>query len=429
MPGLRRWRLEHQVGSYLWLIPLLCLLGGVALSLLTTAIDRAADYGLVPQSVTGTPTDVQTILNTAGTSLVSLTSVVLSLTLVAVQLAMGQFSPRIVRTLLTDRRNQFAIGLFIGTFAYTLLVLREVNDNGSGGGTVPGFSVLVSYVLILASVVVLVLFVHHAGQSIRVAGLIDLVGDSTREEIERMYPAPDPPAPDPEEVSSPTDGVVVKVHSEALVDVARRGGCVLEMVPSTGDFVARESPLFRVVEGELPDELRREALRCVLLGAERTHIGDVPYGIRKLVDIAERSIASSPFDDPTTAVQAIHRLHDCLGQLAVRDFPSGRHTDADGHVRLVMPTLDWDGYVRLGCDEIRLAGAGSPQVARRLRAMLDGLKSVAPPERHPPLDRQIELLSRAVERSFEDDDDVAAGLAADLQGIGSGDDLAAEARR
>jgi len=90
----------------------------VVLALATTAIDRTSGFGLVGQGVTGTATDVQTILRTAATALVSLTSVVLSLTLVAVQLAMAQFSPRIVGALLSDRRGPTAVGLFVGTFAY-----------------------------------------------------------------------------------------------------------------------------------------------------------------------------------------------------------------------------------------------------------------------------------------------------------------------
>ena len=86
-----------------------------------------------------------------------------------------------------------------------------------------------------------------------------------------------------------------------------------------------------------------------------------------LVDIAERSLAESPFLDPTTAVQAIDRLHDCLRQLARRALPDGRHRDATATLRLIVPVMDWDAYVHLAFDEIRLAGAGSPQVSRRLR--------------------------------------------------------------
>jgi uncharacterized membrane protein len=122
-------------------------------------------------------------------------------------------------------------------------------------------------------------------------------------------------------------------------------------------------------------------------------------------------------------VQALNAIHDCLRRLAVREFPSGRHCDEHGHVRLIERTLDWQGYVRLGFDEIRLVGAGSPQVARRTRAALLDIRSVAPPDRWPPLDRQLDLLTRGVERAFEDEEDLRAALEPDQLGIGSGPDL------
>jgi uncharacterized membrane protein len=126
------YRLKHQARSSIWLIPFLGLLAGLGLAVLTIAIDRAHHYGLVSHAVTGTPADVQTILSTAATALVTLTGVVLSLTLVAVQLAMGQFPPRTVGALLDDRPSQAAIALFAGTFSYAMLVTREVNDKTGG---------------------------------------------------------------------------------------------------------------------------------------------------------------------------------------------------------------------------------------------------------------------------------------------------------
>jgi uncharacterized membrane protein len=417
----RVFRLRHKARTRLWLVPALGLCAGIALALVTTAVDRSAGYDLVGQSVTGTASDVQTILSTAATGLVTLTSLVLSLTLVAVQLAMGQFSPRIVGALLTDRRSQAAIGLFIGTFAYSMLVLREVNDKT---GQIPGLSVLIAYALILSSVLAVVLFVHHAGQSIRVSGLIDLVGDNTRAQLDAVYPEAHRTAyrPDPGVVLSTAPGNVIHVDCEALVEIARRNDAVVEMLAPMGDFVAGGAPLFRV-DPPASDEEGRRLLDAVTFGAERTHEDDPAYGIRKLVDIAIRSIASSPFDDPTTTVMAIHRIYDCLRMLAGRDFPSGRYQDAHGHLRLVVPMPSWDAYVRLAFDELRLVGAGSPQVARRLRAALDDLMAVAPAERQPVLERQKELLDGAVQRQFDEPADVEAALIPDTEGIGSGPDL------
>ena len=90
-----------------------------------------------------------------------------------------------------------------------------------------------------------------------------------------------------------------------------------------------------------------------------------------LVDIAERTISSGPFEDPTTTVQAIDRLHDIMRKIAWRPMHSGEYRDAAGTVRVTVPTLQWEGFVRLAFDELRQAGAGSPRSRadsrRRLR--------------------------------------------------------------
>jgi len=111
-------------------------LAGIVLSLITVAIDRAFGDRFIPTSMTGKPDAVSSILSTIATAMVTLTTPVLTVITVAVQLAMGQFSPRIVQALLQDRASQFAYGLFASTFTFAILALREVD--AVGGGTVPG---------------------------------------------------------------------------------------------------------------------------------------------------------------------------------------------------------------------------------------------------------------------------------------------------
>ena len=411
--------LRYRLRASLWIIPMLCVAAAVALSFVTVAIDRSFGDRLLPPSVTGTPDAASTLLSTIASAMVTLTTLVLTLNSVAVQLAMGQFSPRIVRALLQDRKNQFAYGLFAGTFTFALVAMREVD--AVGGGTVPGLTLLVAYLLMLASIGMLFVHTHRTGNALRAAGLIDLVGDHLREQLDNLYPG-DPRQPDPPDVVySREAGLVIDLDRPALVAAARKAGVVLELVPMMGDFVPAHSPLFHV-QGD-PGRLDHDDVAgLVVLAAERTHDDDPTYGFRKLVDIAERGLAQ-PFSDPTTAIMVIDRLHDCLRQLALRVFPSGRHCDAAGDVRLTERTLGWAGYVRLAFDELRLAGAASPQVPRRIRAAILDIKTVAPPERHPPLDRQLELLDAGVHRAYADEADREAAAVPDQQGIGSGGDL------
>lgn len=412
---MKVFKLLSSVRTGLWFVPVICVAGGVLLSFGTVAIDRHYDFKIIPAALTGGPDAALSILSTVAASMVSLAALVLTITMVVVQLAMGQFSPRIVQPILRDKPSQMAIGIFVGTFAHAMLAMREVDFDS---GQVPGLAIVVAFGLVVISIAVLVLYVHHIGQSLRVASLIELVGRDTRKLLDGLYPDHgDGPQPEPGTVVASKSGVVSHIEHERLVEAAQEAGCVLEMVPALGEFVPAGAPLF-TVDGDATDLRHKDVTGAVVLTLERTLDQDVAYGLRLLVDIAERSLADSPFQDPTTAVQALDRLHDCLRQLAPRPFPIGEHRDSNGEIRLVVPSMDWDAYVHLAFDEIRIAGAASPQVSRRLHAALQDLKTIAPPDRIGVLDEQIDLLEGLTRNCMTDPRDAEMASRPDPQGIG-----------
>src|SRR6187431_3473217 len=235
------------IRSNLWFIPVMCVVAGVALSIGTITIDRVTDFDLIPRWMTGGPDAALGILTTIAVSMVSLATLVLTITMVVVQLAMGQFSPRIVQRILRDKPSQLAIGLFVATFVHAVLTIREVVDRGDGTGQVPGIALATSYLLVLASIAALVIYVHHIGQSLRVSALIELVGNDTRKLLDRRYPDPGPPpVVDPEAprvVAARESGVVTMIGTKALVAEAERVDCVLELVPALGAFIPAGGPL------------------------------------------------------------------------------------------------------------------------------------------------------------------------------------------
>jgi uncharacterized membrane protein len=415
-------KLRLHLRTSIWFVPVVCVLAGVAISFATIALDRVFDYSALPSNVVGGPDAATAILGTVAASMVSLTALVLTITMVVVQLAMGQFSPRIVQRILQDKPSQFAIGLFVATFVHAILALREVTNNGDGTGRVPGIAVVTAFVLVLVSVAVLVVYVHHIGRSLRVASLIELVGKDTRTLVDRKYPDKGEPAPPEADglrvVAASKSGVVSGIGYDELVDEAHRVSACLELVPALGEFVPAGAPLFRV-RGKAIDLDKNRLHKSLVFTLEPTMEEDVAYGLRLLVDIAERSLSDSPLQDPTTAVQAIDRLHDALRQLARRPFPDGRHRDHDGEVRLVVRTMSWEAYVHLAFDEIRMAGAGSPQVARRLKSALVDLAQIVPPDRLAVIEQQLDLLAAATKRSMHDDHDAKMALHPDREGIGA----------
>jgi uncharacterized membrane protein len=379
-----KFRALHWLRTSMWFWPLVCIGGGMALSTLSVALDRAYGGRLVPRALTDNPDAALEILGTVAGSMVSLTALVLTVVLVVVQLAMGQFSPRIVATILQDKPSQFAIGVFVGTFAHAMLALSQVNA-AEGAEFVPGVAIVVAFVLVIVSIMELVLYVNHIGRKLRAASLIEAVGEQIRKKLDELYPERLIEERDsPGVLRAPRSGVLIHIDHAHLVDLARSADVQLHVLPALGDFVPAGAPLLRI-EGQPRLDIASDVLRRVSLDTERSLAQDLAYGPRLLVDICVRTLAE-PFD-PTTAMQAIDRLHDFLRQLAQRRFPSGEHRDQAGTVRLVTKTVSWDDYVRLSFEEIREGAAGSVQATRRLRACLEDLLRCAPEQRRAPLER------------------------------------------
>lgn len=397
---LRLARIRTYLQTSLWVIPALTLSLAAVLSLSTTSIDRNVDTsGILPLEIVSDVESARGILSLISSWMLSFIGLAFTMTIVVLQLASGQFSPRVLGTLLRDRYSQYAMGTFIGTFAYAFLVLREVGT-GATPEFVPAVSLAVTFGLVLVSLGVFIRYVNHVAQSIRAGSVIFTVADATRSVVDELYPRT-PHVPDRGEdwrpyriIPAPTGGTLKSYDIDSLVALARDAGTVIEIMLRVGDFVPRGAPLVRVA-GRTGDVRSADLLPQISIGRERTMQQDPAFGFRQLVDIASRAL-SPGVNDPTTAVQVIDQLHDLLRDMLHREFPDGFHHDVDGVVRLVVPPASWEAYLALATEEIRHYGADSMQVERRLREMLMDLHSAAPGELRPAIERELGLLDAAV---------------------------------
>lgn len=405
-----------------WVLPGGCLASSIALSFAVAQVDDA----LKPKASAwylfkGGAEAAREVLSTVASSMMTFTGVVFSVTVLVLQLASTQFSPRVLRTFLKDRLSQLALGTFVGSFVYALLGLRRVRGEGNTiEGNVPSFTVWLSVMLAIASVAAFVAFIHHVAQSIRAVVVVRRIGDETRASLDRIYPESigdevDESVP---ELAQPVTlevpyrghpGVLAEVAAEELADAARQARVVIKVVPMLGDFVPNGSPLFQVrgPVSALDLEVATSALR---IRAERDAREDTAFGIRELVDVAERAL-SPGVNDPSTAVLVLDELHDILRRLARRRFPSPVRRASGGELVAILPRHDFDDLVRLALDEIRHDGASSIQVMRRLRALVLDVMSAAPSHRRGELAVQLHLLEAAVQRGIPDARDRATALA------------------
>ncbi|CAN5761495.1 DUF2254 domain-containing protein [soil metagenome] len=396
--------LPERLRLSLWFVPgMLAICAGV-LAFALVAVDQrlSGDPDWLVFAFGGTAEGARAVLSVIATSMLTFTGLVFSITMLVLQLASSQLSPRVTRTFLRDRGNQVVLGIFVATFVYTLVVLHEVRaPTEAGEGFVPSLSIWVAFALLFGSIGAFIWYIDHMAHAIRASTVITAIWRETVSAIERLFPeriGTDAPTgveqvPDRSAsgrlLGSHEAGVVMGIDDDGLEAVASHGDRVLELLPAIGDFVPEGAPLARLW-GEWDEAALDDVRGAVGLGGERTLEQDAAFGLRQLVDIALRAL-SPGINDPSTAVQALDRIHDLLRRLAVRRFPTSARA-VDGVVRLRLNRPGWDDLLRLALEEIRLAGAHQVQIDRRLRVLLDDLMSIAPDGRLPALRRELERL-------------------------------------
>jgi uncharacterized membrane protein len=434
----RRRVLWDYLGGALWVLPTVSvaffLLAGAVLS--RVRVDGDSPWRSL--AFQGSADDARSLLIVVSSTMITVTGLVFALTIVALQIASGQYSPRLLRNFMRDRGTQLVLSIFVGAFAYSTAGLYTVGIQGSGQEAfVPRLAVSGSLALALASVGVLIYFIHHLAHSIQIDTIMSHVDREARRVIDQVYPGhpgdrePEDRRPDPphEAVGLPSarSGYVQAVDPDPLVRAAVRHDLVIVLAKQVGDHVVAGTPIawaWRRSPGQPPPgagQLREAVGDAVQVGFERTMVQDVGFGIRRLVDIANKAL-SPAINDPYTGVQAVHHLSVLLSILARARLGDWLLRDRDGVLRVAVPRPAFDDYLRLATAQIRRFGAAEPAVTRSLIQLLrDAGTSAATEDRRHACGRYIRLVLADAERATHQPADVtavAADAAAALQALG-----------
>lgn len=393
-PGAIRRRLStiaDGVASRLWPVPLAAVIAavliGVALPQVDRAIDSSLSDGVGALLFGGGPDAARTVLSAIAGSLITATSLTFSLTVVALQLASSQASPRLLRMFSADGMVHGTLAMFLGTFAYALTVLRTVEDGtDSADPFVPRISVTIASVLTLASVIVLVFFLAHLARQLRVETMLR---DVHREASRTLAVLSDdhpgaatlaPELPDHRRrIFASGSGFLTGVDRDRLVEIGAEEDVVVREVRPVGSAVVEGTPLVEWWRRGHSDRTSRHdndveerIADCFGAAYERTPAQDVGFGLRQLADVAAKAL-SPGVNDPTTAVHALGHIAALLGDVAARAPRPAAYADEAGVARLLPVGDTFDDLVEVGLEQIRRYGAGDPDVAARLFGLLDDL--------------------------------------------------------
>jgi uncharacterized membrane protein len=408
---------EYLKGS-VWFYPLVGAILGSLLAVLTHQVDTSVT---VPGAWQYTPSTATTVLSTIVGATVGLAGFVVTVTVLAIQMATGTFSARYMRIWYRDRMLKGVLTVLAGTLTFAFSLLRQV-----GSTQVPNIGVSVAGFLLVLSLVLFLLFFDRFIHRLRPVAVADLVGQMALRVITTVTEAAEIDtgsaeiaAGDPVlMVASRRAGSIQAVNVRGLVTWASSHDHLLAMQAAVGDFVTTGQHLIAVFgDGAAPAKASR-LQAMIALGAERTVEQDPAFAIRIMADIAVKAL-SAAINDPTTAVQALDHLGNVLRLLGATPLHGPlTFRDTEGTPRLLMPGRTWADYLTLAVTEIREYGSSSIQVVRRLRALLEDLQESVRPEHRPAVDAEIAKLDATIATSFAGSVDQDQARARDRQGIG-----------
>lgn len=406
--------LSESVRTRLWPLPIAAIILAVALGVVLPRIDVLVDDALptgVDSAVfNGGAETARAVLSSIAGSLITATSLTFSLTVIALQLASSQASPRVLRLFARDPQVHWTLAAFLGTFAYSLTVLRSVrSETGDTAEFVPRISVTVAFALTLVSVVMLVFFLAHLAAQLRVETMlkeihaetdraIDLVDD--RNAVAPAYTGEIPSHTHPHPVPASSSGFLTGEDLTRLTQTAATHGVVIRLNKRVGENVLKGTPLAFYSHsdgGARPsDQSIEDAVRgAYAIGYERTASEDVDFGVQQILDIALRAL-SPAVNDPTTAVDALGHLGSITVRMLAMAQPPPAVRGPEGQLCLVTKSRTTRELVELSLSPMRHYGAEHPAVVERFLQVLVEILAASgdDPELRAALGAQLDALTQ-----------------------------------
>lgn len=395
--------LERLRTSY-WFVPSLMLVASTGLAYAAIAIDEWRDAPKKGNSTffySGDLSSAQALLSTVGGSAITVAGVVFSITITALTLASSQFGPRLLRNFMRDTGNQIVLGTFVSTYLYCLLIQRSL-----GGGAVPHVSVTIGVALGLASLCVLVYFIHHVAASIQASSVVAHVGKELLDGINTLFPeqmgnerddqrSRERPATEPGPIHADRSGYLQAMDEDGLLRIATKHDLVIDLHVRPGAFITEGDVIADVYPKQGATAARQDDIRRIfIIGSTRSAEQDAEYSINQLVEICLRAL-SPGINDPLTAITCIDWIAAAMARLANRNIPSPERYDDNNLLRVIAPRTTFAGGMDAAFNQPRQAGASHPAVMIRI------LESLATVARQCPTDACRAVVARHVLATWE----------------------------
>ncbi|MBS9524158.1 DUF2254 domain-containing protein [Litoribacter alkaliphilus] len=417
----------EMIKTSFWFIPALIVSTAIALAFFLIHVDSKYSmepFGLFDYIITEDVDSARAILSTIAGAMLNVTSIVFSITLVALTLASSEYGSRLLRNFMNDRLNQTVLGAYIATFMFCLLIMRVVREgDGSTDEFIPNISIIATLIIALANIFLLIAYIHHIAVIIQADNIISDVSDKLNKSLNHIFPTSIgkenleqdetfinkyiQKIPYKDFVYAEESGYLQLINGNDLIKFAKKNDLILVVKFRPGDLIVKGSELVQVHANKILEEGQADGIReSFVISHARTPTQDAQFAIHQLVEVIARAL-SPGINDPFTAITALDKLISNLSELADKKFPSPYRFDEGDRLRLVVKCLDFSGMADAAFNQVRQYGKENPSVLIRL---MEGLsivnKFIKMKDREEVILKHAHMAMRAGEDSFSEPEDL-----------------------
>ncbi|HSP12258.1 MAG TPA: DUF2254 domain-containing protein [Salegentibacter sp.] len=277
-----------------------------------------------------------TILSACITGLISMMVFSFSMVMVLLNQASTNYSPRLLPGLISDKKHQIILGIYLATILYCIFIAVSIQPEGEDY-QVPGFSVLIGIIFTVICMWAFIYFIHTISQSIQINNILDGIFNSAKDRLNFLIEDPADTTQDfPDcknwpEYYAEKSGYFQHLNLENLKAVCDREKINIRILPVKGVFVLKGIPLFRASR-KLDEETFKEIRNAIVFSRGELVSRNYALAFKQITEIIVKAM-SPGINDPGTALNGLDYLTELFAMRMLKNDSSVHITDKGNKIK------------------------------------------------------------------------------------------------
>ena len=309
----------NAIRSRIAFYPTVIALLGFLFTFLTLFLEEQGASDLLrenfPSLIVNSGDTALSVLGAIITGLISMMVFSFSMVMVLLNQASNNYSPRLLPGLISDRKHQTVLGIYLATILYCIFIMVAIDPDASKKD-LPGFSVFLGIVFTVICMGAFIYFIHTISQSIQINNILEHIHRESKNRLSKLLDSERnqnnafPDSKDWYEYKAKKSGYFQNLSIANMLDLCEELQTQFHILPVKGVFILKGTPVFRSKK-ELDPEKIDEILANFNFARKELVADNYVLAFKQITEIIVKAM-SPGINDPGTAVNAIDYLTELM---------------------------------------------------------------------------------------------------------------------